>query len=63
MFFVLKQHREHGRTFENNIRIGGYKHQQSAEKNAVRHAPALVRNEHREIVAQSVSPNAPNYIG
>jgi hypothetical protein len=62
MFFVLHQHQEYGRTFENNIRMGGYKHQASAFDACKKAAPAIVRNEHREVVAQSVSPFAPNYL-
>jgi hypothetical protein len=62
MFFVLHQHREHGRTFENNVRMGGYKHLDTAVSAAVKHKPALVRDEHRHVIAQSVSPAVPGYV-
>lgn len=62
MFFVLHQHREYGRTFENNVRMGGYLKEETAKRAAVRHAPAIVRNEHRVLVGQTVSSAAPNYI-
>lgn len=51
MFFVLAQHREHGRTFENNVRIGGYKNRPTAEARALRDdRPMIVRDHSRNIV-------------
>lgn len=62
MFFVARQLVVDGRTYDHNVRLGGYKHVKSAHAAAVREAPALVRDHARNIVAQTVSPDAPNYI-
>lgn len=62
MYFVLKQHQELGRTFDNNVRMGGFRQQASAFKAAVRNAPAIVRDDSRNIVAQTVSADLPKYI-
>lgn len=62
MYFVLKQHQELGRTFDNNVRMGGYLREENAMRAAVRNAPAIVRDDSRNIVAQTVSADLPKYI-
>lgn len=62
MFFVCKQHQEYGRTYENNVRMGGFKTVKGAMNAARKHAPAIVRTDGREIVGQSVSGALPFFI-
>lgn len=62
MYFVLKQHQEMGRTFENNVRVGGFRTLTGAKNTAKRAAPAFIRNEKREIVGQTVSNALPLFI-
>lgn len=62
MYFVCKQHQEHGRTYENNVRMGGFKHVKSAQAAAVHHAPAIVRTDKREIVGQTIDGALPFFI-
>jgi hypothetical protein len=62
MYFVLKQHRELGRTFDVNVRIGGFRTIKGALNACKKHAPALVKDETRRIVAQSISPSPIHFI-
>lgn len=51
MFFVLAQTREDNRTYERNVRMGGFKHLKSAEAAALRHeSPCVIRNHARNTV-------------
>ena len=61
MFFVLKQVQENGRTYDVNVRVGGVRTVKGAKNMAKRHAPAIVRDESRRIVGQTVNPAIPNY--
>lgn len=63
MYFVLKQHREMGHTFDNNVRMGGFRTKSGALNACKKHAPAIVRDETCKIVAQSVKQTLPQYIG
>lgn len=63
MYFVLKQHQEMGRTFDVNVRMGGFRTVKGAFNACKRNAPALVKDETRRIVGQSVCPATPLYIG
>jgi len=62
VYFVCKQHQEHGRTYENNVRMGGFKTVKGAMNAAVKHQPALVRNESRAIVGQTIDGALPFFI-
>lgn len=51
MFFVLAQTRENNRTYERNVRMGGYKHRHTAEARALRDdRPMVVRDHARNTV-------------
>lgn len=62
MYFVCKQHQEFSRTYENNVRLGGFKTVKGAMNAAVRHAPAIVRTDKREIVGQTIDGALPFFI-
>lgn len=62
MYFVLKQHQEYGRTFDVNVRMGGFRTLKAAKSSAKKHAPALVKDEGRSVVAQTVSSVAPGWV-
>ena len=63
LYFVLKQHRENGHTYDNNVRIGGFRTFKGAMNAANKYAPALIVNESRKILAQSVMGEYPFYTG
>ena len=63
MYFVLKQHQEYGRTFDVNVRMGGFRTKKAALGVAKRQAPAIVKDEARNLVAQTVSPILKGWIG
>lgn len=51
MFFVLAQTREGNKTYERNIRLGGYRHRKTAEAAALRDdRPCIVRDDARNTV-------------
>jgi len=62
MYFVLKQHIEQGRTYDNNVRMGGFRTKDGAWNACKKYAPAIVKDERRQVVAQSVSRELPQYI-
>lgn len=62
MYFVLKQHQEYGRTFDVNVRMGGFRTRKAALGSAKRNAPAVVKDETRTIVAQTISAHAPGWV-
>lgn len=62
MYFVAKQHQEFGRTFDVNVRMGGFKTKTGAWNAARKHGMCLVKDEHRHVVGQTITPDAPNYI-
>jgi hypothetical protein len=49
-------------TCEHNVRLGGYKGLSSAQGAAKKNKPAVVRDEHRNIVAQTISPDLPFFL-
>jgi len=62
MYFVCHQHTEHGRTYENNVRMGGFRTVKGAMNAAVRHQPTIVRTDKREIVGQTIDGALPFFI-
>lgn len=66
MFFVLKQIKEYphinSRTLDINVRVGGFRTQQGAHNAVKKHAPAIVRDEFRRVVGQTVNSQLPGYI-
>lgn len=60
--FVVTVRRALGRTFERNVRIGGFRTEEGWKHAAVKHAPCLVKDEHRNIVGQTVCKSLPNYL-
>jgi hypothetical protein len=65
MYFVLKQVREpmFAETFERNVRLGGFRTPQGARNAAKKFAPAIIRNEMRITLGQTVSPSLPLFVG
>ncbi len=59
MYFVLKQHQEYGRTYDNNVRIGGYQTIEQARATAIRisrgnaRSPCLVKDHARNIIGMA----------
>ena len=62
MFFVHKFVDDgYGRVIENNVRLGGFRTREAAIRAVKRNAPAVCKDDTRTLIAQSVSPAAPNY--
>ena len=51
LYFVLHQHREMGKTYDNNVRMGGFRTLKGALNAAKKHAPSLVLNDSRKYIA------------
>jgi hypothetical protein len=55
MYFVLKQVQENGRTYDNNVRMGGFRTYKGAQNACKKHAPALIKDEARRVIAASLN--------
>jgi hypothetical protein len=63
MLFVCKiEETGINRSIEHNVRMGGYRSIKSAQGAAKKNKPAIVRDEHRNIVAQTISSSLPLYL-
>jgi len=62
MYFVTKIEQHGRRTTERNVRLGGYKGRSSALNAAKRNAPAIVRENGRKIIGQTINRDFPDYI-
>lgn len=62
MYFVLAQQPFYGKTIERNVRMGGFKTTEAAQRAAVNNAPAFMYDEHRRLIGQTVDPNLPKHI-
>ena len=60
--FVIKQVPFYGKTVDRNVRIGGYRTLQSAQKAAKRESPAFVKDATGAIVGQTIWSSMPGYI-